>query len=174
MIGFDVDLMKAVATTLKLKVNENNVTFDSIIAGVTSGRFQVGNSSFTDNKAREKSVNFVDYFTAGEGVYAKASSKLKFKGFKSFCGWKVAVEKSTVEQTDAQAAALEVEEVDDHHVPESDRGQLGSFVRPGRRRLRGQPGRRLHRVNVEGKVQASGQRGQRGAIRHRHREDDGR
>ena len=105
MIGFDVDLMKAVATTLKLKVNENNVTFDSIIAGVTSGRFQVGNSSFTDNKAREKSVNFVDYFTAGEGVYAKASSTLKFKGFKSFCGWKVAVEKSTVEQTDAQAAA---------------------------------------------------------------------
>ncbi|HEV3187663.1 MAG TPA: ABC transporter substrate-binding protein [Acidimicrobiales bacterium] len=105
MVGFDVDLMKAVATTLKLKINENNVTFDSIIAGVTSGRYQIGNSSFTDNKAREKSVNFVDYFQAGEGVYAKSSSTLKFKGFKSFCGWKVAVEKGTVEQTDAQTAA---------------------------------------------------------------------
>jgi polar amino acid transport system substrate-binding protein len=105
MVGFDVDLMKAVATTLKLKINENNVTFDSIIAGVTSGRYQVGNSSFTDNKAREKSVNFVDYFQAGEGVYAKSNSTLKFKGFKSFCGWKVAVEKGTVEQTDAQTAA---------------------------------------------------------------------
>ncbi|HVA53810.1 MAG TPA: ABC transporter substrate-binding protein [Acidimicrobiales bacterium] len=105
MVGFDVDLMKAVATTLKLKINENNVTFDSIIAGIKGGRYQVGNSSFTDNKSREKTVNFVDYFQAGEGVYAKSSSKLKFTGFKSFCGWKVAVETGTVEQTDAQTAA---------------------------------------------------------------------
>jgi len=105
MVGFDVDLMKAVATTLKIKINENNVTFDGIIAGITGGRYQVGNSSFTDNKSREKSVNFVDYFQAGEGVYAKSSSTLKFKGFKSFCGWKVAVEKGTVEQKDAQNAA---------------------------------------------------------------------
>jgi polar amino acid transport system substrate-binding protein len=31
----------------------------------------IGNSSFTDTAAREKQVNFVDYFQAGEGVYAK-------------------------------------------------------------------------------------------------------
>lgn len=105
MVGFDVDLMKAIATTLGITINENNVTFDSIIAGIASGRYKIGNSSFTDNKKREKSVNFVDYFQAGEGVYAKSSSKLVFKGFSSFCGWKVAVETGTVEQTDAQNAA---------------------------------------------------------------------
>jgi polar amino acid transport system substrate-binding protein len=105
MIGFDVDLMKAIATTLKLKINENNVTFAGIIAGIKGGRYQIGNSSFTDNKAREKSVNFVDYFQAGEGVYASSSSSLVFKGFKSFCGWKVAVETGTVEETDAQTAS---------------------------------------------------------------------
>jgi ABC-type amino acid transport substrate-binding protein len=37
MIGFDVDLIHAVATTLGVKVNENNVTFDDIIAGIKSG-----------------------------------------------------------------------------------------------------------------------------------------
>jgi polar amino acid transport system substrate-binding protein len=105
MIGFDVDMMKAVATTLKLNIKENNVTFDGIIAGITAGRYVIGNSSFTDTKAREKSVNFVDYFQAGEGVYAKSSSTLKFKGFSSFCGWKVAVETGTTEQTDASAAS---------------------------------------------------------------------
>ena len=105
MIGFDVDLMRAIATTLKLNIKENNVTFDGIIAGITSGRYSIGNSSFTDTKAREKSVNFVDYFQAGEGVYAKSSSTLKFKGFSSFCGWKVAVETGTTEQTDATAAS---------------------------------------------------------------------
>lgn len=105
MIGFDVDLINAVAATLGIKVNENNVTFDNIIAGIKSGKYVIGNSSFTDTKAREKQVNFVDYFTAGEGVYAKTSSKAPFTGFKSFCGMKVAVETGTVEETDAQTAA---------------------------------------------------------------------
>ncbi len=104
MVGFDVDFMKAIGTTLGLKVNEVNVTFDAIIPGLLSNHYQVGNSSFTDNKLREKQVNFVDYFQAGEGVYAKASSTLTFTGFKSFCGWKVAVETGTVEQSDAKAA----------------------------------------------------------------------
>ena len=105
MVGFDIDLMKAVGTTLGLKVAENNVVFDNILVGITSGKYQIGNSSFTDNKAREKQVNFVDYFQAGEGVYANSTSTAKFEGFKSFCGLKVAVETGTVELTDAQAAA---------------------------------------------------------------------
>jgi polar amino acid transport system substrate-binding protein len=105
MVGFDVDLFKAVATTLGLKETENNVTFDNIIGGIGSGRYQIGNSSFTDTKAREKQVNFVDYFQAGEGVYAKSSSKAKFTGLKSFCGTTVAVETGTTEQSDANATA---------------------------------------------------------------------
>ncbi len=105
MVGFDVDLMNAIATTLGVKIVENNVTFDSILAGITSGRYQIGNSSFTDNVSREKQVYFVDYFQAGEGVYAKSSEKVTFTGFKSFCGLKIAVETGTVEQTDAGTAA---------------------------------------------------------------------
>ena len=105
IIGFDVDLINAIAKTLGIKVKENNVTFGSIIGGMLGGKYQIGNSSFTDNKQREKQVNFVDYFTAGEGVYAKASSKVKFTGLKSFCGLNIAVETGTVEQADAQTAA---------------------------------------------------------------------
>ena len=105
MVGFDVDLMKAIATTLGLRYKENNVTFDNIIIGIKGGHYQIGNSSFTVNKSREKQVNFVDYFQAGEGVYAKASSKIAFTGLKSFCGLTVAVETGTVEQSDAQSVA---------------------------------------------------------------------
>jgi polar amino acid transport system substrate-binding protein len=105
MIGFDVDLMKAIGTTLGLKINETNVTFDSIIAGIQAGKYQVGNSSFTDTKARQASVNFVDYFQAGDGVYAKSSSNAKFTGLMSFCGLTVAVETGTTEQSDAVATA---------------------------------------------------------------------
>jgi polar amino acid transport system substrate-binding protein len=103
MVGFDIDLINAIAKTLGIKVNEDNVTFDNILPGIASGRYAIGNSSFTDNAKRQKQVNFVDYFQAGEGVYAKASSMLKFKKLSSFCGLKVAVETGTVEQTDAAA-----------------------------------------------------------------------
>ena len=105
MVGFDIDLMNALAATLGIKIKENSVTFDNILAGIKSGRYQIGNSSFTDNKAREKTNNFVDYFQAGEGVYANKSSKAAFTGLKSFCGMTVAVETGTSEQTDAQNAA---------------------------------------------------------------------
>jgi polar amino acid transport system substrate-binding protein len=103
MIGFDVDMMNAIATTLGAKIKENNVTFDNIIGGIEGGRYQIGNSSFTDNKAREKKVNFVDYFQAGEGVYELSTSKFAFMGLTSFCGYKVAVETGTTEQSDAQS-----------------------------------------------------------------------
>src|SRR5665213_2516726 len=105
MVGFDVDLMYAVAKTLNIKVKEDNVTFDSILLGVGDGRYQIGNSSFTDEKSREKQVNFVDYFQAGEGIYAKSSTKVTFTGLMSLCGLNVAVETSTSEQSDAVATA---------------------------------------------------------------------
>ena len=101
MVGFDVDLMKAIGTTLGLKSKEVNVTFDSIIAGIQAGKYQVGNSSFTDTKVRQASVNFVDYFQAGEAVYAKSTSNAKFTGLSSLCGKSVAVETGTTEQSDA-------------------------------------------------------------------------
>jgi polar amino acid transport system substrate-binding protein len=101
MVGFDLDLMKALATTLGVKYKENNVTFATIIAGIQGGRYQIGNSSFTPTLARQKQVNFVDYYQAGEGVYVKSTSKFVFKNLQSFCGHKVAVEATTTEQTDA-------------------------------------------------------------------------
>jgi polar amino acid transport system substrate-binding protein len=97
--------MYAIAKTLGVTVKEHNVTFDSILLGIGAGTYQVGDSSFTDEKSREKQVNFVDYFQAGEGVYAKVSTTAKFTGLKSLCGFSVAVESGTTEQKDAQKTA---------------------------------------------------------------------
>lgn len=105
MVGFDIDLINAIAKTLGVTIHSNNVTFDNIIAGIASNHYQIGNSSFTDNKAREKQVNFIDYFQEGEGVYTKATSTVAFHGMKSFCGLKVAVETGTVEQSNVEALA---------------------------------------------------------------------
>jgi polar amino acid transport system substrate-binding protein len=101
VIGMDADLMKALAATMGLKIKIVNATFDSIIPGLASGKYDVGASSFTDTKEREKTVDFVDYLTAGESFYTKASGGATINTIADLCGHTVAVERGTTEQDDA-------------------------------------------------------------------------
>ena len=105
IVGMDADLATAITQTLGLKATLVNATFDTIIPGIQSGKYDLGASSFTDTIARQKVVDFVDYFTAGEGYYVKTGSPLAFNGLTSLCGHSVAVESGTTEQTDAQTQA---------------------------------------------------------------------
>ncbi len=86
-----------------LKVSIANVTFDNIIPGMAAGRYMMGASSFTDNKAREKTVNFVDYANVGESFYTLASGGTNIKGISAICGMTVSVETGTTEEDDAKA-----------------------------------------------------------------------
>jgi polar amino acid transport system substrate-binding protein len=103
IIGMDADLGNALGKALGLKVEERNVTFDAIIPGLADGKYDIGLSSFTDTKEREKTVDFVTYFSAGESFYVKSDSTKTFNGLKSLCGATVAVENGTTEQSDAIA-----------------------------------------------------------------------
>ncbi len=101
VIGMGADLMKALAAAMGLKIKIVNATFDSIIPGLASGKYDAGVSSFTDTKEREKTVDFVDYFTAGESFYTKASGGATINTIADLCGHTVAVERGTTEQADA-------------------------------------------------------------------------
>ncbi len=105
IIGMDADLAKAIGQQLGLSVNLVNATFDTIIPGLSGGKFDIGMSSFTDTKEREQTVDFVDYFQAGEGFYVKAGSGKSFNGLASLCGHSVSVESGTTEETDAKSQA---------------------------------------------------------------------
>jgi polar amino acid transport system substrate-binding protein len=101
VIGMDADLMKAIGALMGLKVEVKNATFDSIIPGLAAGKYDVGASSFTDTKEREKTVDFVTYFTAGESFFTKASGGTSISAMSDLCGHTVAVEKGTTEEADA-------------------------------------------------------------------------
>ena len=105
IVGMDADLATAITQVLGLKAKLVNATFDTIIPGIQSGKYDMGASSFTDTIARQKVVDFVDYFTAGEGYYVKTGSPLAFNGLTSLCGHSVAVESGTTEETDARTQA---------------------------------------------------------------------
>ncbi|MCV7177428.1 serine/threonine protein kinase StpK7 [Mycolicibacterium sphagni] len=65
IVGFDVDLMNAVARTLGLTPEYRETAFEAIIPSVRAGDVNLGMSSFTDTKEREQAADFVTYFRAG-------------------------------------------------------------------------------------------------------------
>ena len=97
IVGFDVDLMNAVAGTLGLTADYRESDFAKIIPSIDGGTYNVGMSSFTDTKEREKQVDFVTYFSAGIQWAQRPGSGIDPN---NACGKKVAVQATTTEETE--------------------------------------------------------------------------
>ena len=96
--GMDVDLFTAAAQKLGLKAEFQNAEFPSIILGVTSGKFDVGVSSFTINADRKQKVNMVQYFNAGTLWAVKKGNPKQVDPAKA-CGLKVGVRRAPSRST---------------------------------------------------------------------------
>ncbi len=100
--GFDIDLFNAVAQKFGVTVEWKTANFDSIILGVSSGKFDVGVSSFTINPDRKKQVDMVSYYTAGtQWIVPKGNPKKVDPN--NACGLNVGVQKGTVQIDDLTA-----------------------------------------------------------------------
>jgi polar amino acid transport system substrate-binding protein len=97
IVGFDVDLMNAMAATLGLTADYREADFAKIIPSIQGGTFNVGMSSFTDTKEREQSVDFITYFSAGILWAQRPGAPIDPN---NACGKKVAVQATTTEETD--------------------------------------------------------------------------
>ena len=99
VIGFDVDVFDAVAAKLGLKTKWVTADFGTIIAGVDSGKYEAGVSSFTINSDREKQATMVSYFSAGTQWATQKGNPSGITPDKA-CGHKVAVQQDTVQVDD--------------------------------------------------------------------------
>jgi polar amino acid transport system substrate-binding protein len=99
--GMDADLAKALTGVMGLKAKVVNASFDGIIPGLASNKYDVGMSSFTDTKEREQTVDFVTYLSAGTSFFVKAPGGPTINTLADLCGHKVAAEKGTTQATDA-------------------------------------------------------------------------
>ncbi|HEY7121374.1 MAG TPA: transporter substrate-binding domain-containing protein, partial [Solirubrobacterales bacterium] len=59
VIGADADIAKALGQIMGLEAKVQNTPFDSILPGLTAGKYDVGLSSFTDTLDRQKTNDFV-------------------------------------------------------------------------------------------------------------------
>lgn len=97
IIGFDIDLTRAIAAVLGLKLQVQEQDFTLILPAVQAGTDDLGASGFTDNEKRRESFDFVDYLSAGIQWATQPGNPVDPD---NACGLTVAVQRGTVSDTD--------------------------------------------------------------------------
>ncbi|GGX41157.1 ABC transporter substrate-binding protein [Streptomyces fructofermentans] len=118
-VGIDPDLADALGKQLGVKFEFENGTFDTLLTGLRSKRYDLAMSAMTDTKDRQdgvdsetgkkvgEGVDFIDYFTAGVSIYTKQGDDQGIKTWEDLCGKKLVVQRNTVSHDLAKAQAKE-------------------------------------------------------------------
>lgn len=116
-VGIDPDLADAMGKQLGVKFEFENGTFDTLLGGLRSDRYDIAMSAMTDTKDRQEGVDsatgkkvgegvdFVDYFTAGVSIYTNKGDDQGIKTWADLCGKKLVVQRGTVSHDLAKAEA---------------------------------------------------------------------
>ncbi|MGJ5891156.1 atrA protein [Streptomyces sp. V2] len=116
-VGIDPDLADAMSKQLGVKFEFENGTFDSLITGLRSKRYDIAMSAMTDTKNRQngidadsgkkvgEGVDFVDYFSAGVSIYTPKGKDQGIKTWADLCGKKIVVQRGTVSEDLAKSEA---------------------------------------------------------------------
>lgn len=106
-IGWEVELVEAVAAKLDLKVEWQKSGFDQIIPRVDGGTLDMGSSSFSDTVERQKSVDFVDFYSAGL-QFVRGADEAELPD--SLCGLKIGAQATTTSDDYLTAESKKCEE----------------------------------------------------------------
>lgn len=98
VVGFDADLAMAIGQTLGLTTTMVPATFDTILPGISSGKYDVGMSAFSVTPERQANADFVAYQINGSGlaVPPKNPKNLSMDPM-TLCGTKIAGQKGAVQ-----------------------------------------------------------------------------
>ena len=78
IVGIDADIAKAIADKLGLKLEIQDMEFNSIITAVQSGKADLGLAGMTVTDERKQSVDFTDSYATGiQSVIVKEGSSIK-------------------------------------------------------------------------------------------------
>jgi polar amino acid transport system substrate-binding protein len=95
LTGFDVDLGEALAKKLGVKAAWQETSFDQLMPGITTQRFDVILSGMTDYKSRQDAATFLDYLRTGPRFFVQTSRAVELKEPVALCGKKVGASRRT-------------------------------------------------------------------------------
>jgi polar amino acid transport system substrate-binding protein len=95
-VGYDMDILRAIATDNKVGLEVKDVPFDGILGSLAAGDCDVVGSAVTITDERAKQVNFSDpYFDADQSLLVKAADKAKYAKLEDLAGQTIGVQSST-------------------------------------------------------------------------------
>jgi len=102
IVGFDADMMKAVAEAAGFKYELVNVAWDALLAGVSQCQYDGAVSSISITEDRQKTMNFSDpYGTAGQ-IITVGANNTEIIGLDSLVGKRIGVQLATTGDIAAQ------------------------------------------------------------------------
>jgi polar amino acid transport system substrate-binding protein len=102
--GFDYDLGQAIAAKMGVPSFQFiKASFDSILIGIQSGKYDIGMSAFTDNKSRQAKYDMIDYAQDGTGILVVKGNPKGITGIESLAGLTVGTEKGTTQAASVAA-----------------------------------------------------------------------
>lgn len=112
--GIDIKIAEAVAKKLGVKLEVQDMTFQSLLASITTGKIDIAISAITPTAEREKTVDFSDSYLVGKHtLLVRKEDAGKYKTLSDFNGKKIAVQKSSLQEKltneqikDAQVVSL--------------------------------------------------------------------
>jgi polar amino acid transport system substrate-binding protein len=96
LMGFDVDLGEALGKKLGVKIVWQETSFDQLIPGITTQRFDAILSGMTDYASRQNSATFIDYLRTGPRFFVQQSRASEFRDPKALCGKQVGASRRTM------------------------------------------------------------------------------
>lgn len=102
LVGFDIDLVKAIADKAGFEVEFVNTPFDSLLAGMATCQFDAAVSAITITEERSKKMNFSDpYINAGQIITVRLDNT-NIHGPADLKGKTIGVQLSTTGQIEAE------------------------------------------------------------------------
>ena len=97
IVGMEPDLGAAMGRVLGVRVEFVNSDFTTLLADVAGGELDLGMSAMTDTAERAKTVDFVNYFSAGTSIVVQHGNPAGITDIQDLCGHVVAVEAGTTQ-----------------------------------------------------------------------------
>ena len=102
--GADVEIAKAIADELGVKVKFSEMSFDNVLASVQSGKADIAISGISATKERQKIFDFSDtYYDSETVLLVKKDATETYKQISDFSKKSIAVQKGSIQENIAKA-----------------------------------------------------------------------
>lgn len=120
VIGIDMEIAQALADKLGVKLEVQDMNFQSLLSSLTSGKVDIAIAGINPTDERRKTMDFSDdYLPTEQMVLIRKADADKYKSLEDFYGKTIGVQKSTTQEALTKNEIKDAQIVGLAHVPEA-------------------------------------------------------